>query len=143
MIEPLRDDCTERYSAFRVKWAKLWDGGRGLLRKSLLRQLRLRPDIEYKDLWANEEELQIATYSVRTCKELLGLPNERLVPGDTFEMIAAADAYGGDGFLDVLLTLEREFRLDLKDVIEKPTTLSDLVRYVREKRQKSEKDSSG
>ena len=60
MIEPLRDDFVEQASAFRRWWAKRWDGGNSLLRKSLFNQLRLRPDIAYKDLWTDEKERQIA-----------------------------------------------------------------------------------
>ena len=131
MIVPLRDDCAERYSAFRLKWAKRWDGGRGLLRKALLHQLSLRPDIEYKDLWTDEEERRTAARCMRVCKEMFGLPNERLVLNDPLEMLLAIDE---DGFIDFLRALEREFRLDLMcgDVVDKTTTLGGLVRYVHE-----------
>ena len=129
---PLRDDCAERYSASRVKWAKRWDDGLGLRRKALLRQLSLRPDIGYKDLWPDEEERRIAARCMSICKEMLGLPNERLVPDDPLEMLVAADGDGGDNFLDFIRALEYEFRLDLIDVIEKPTALGDLVHYIRE-----------
>ena len=130
MVEPLRDDCAERYSAFRLKWAKRWDGGRGLLRKTLLRQLSLRPDIEYKDLWTDEVERRITAYCLRDFKECLGLPNERLIPNDPLEMMASID---GDGFEDVLRDLEQKFRFifDL-DVWKVVKTFGDLVRYVRE-----------
>lgn len=132
MIEPLRDDCAERYSAIRQKWAKRWDDGRGLLRKTILRQLSLRPDIDYKDLWTDKEERQIAARCMGVCKEMLGLPNERLVPDDPLEILVAADGDGGDNFLDFIRALEYDFRLNLmcEDGVDKMTTLGDLVRYV-------------
>lgn len=130
MIEPLRDDCTEQASAFRRWWAKRWDGGNSLLRKSLLYQLRQRPDIEHKDLWTDEVERQISAYCLRAFKECLGLPNERLIADDPLEMVASID---GEGFEDVLKDLEQKFRFIFdQDVWKVVKTFGDLVRYVRE-----------
>ena len=126
MIEPLKDDCAARYSAFRRRWAKRWDGGRSLLRKSLLRQLRQRPDCA--DLWAAEDERRIAAACGRAFKENLGLPHARLVPDDALALLAAIDAEGVPG---VLPDLEREFRFIFEpDVWDKVKTFGELVRYV-------------
>ena len=35
MIEPLRDDCAERHSAFRLTWSRRLGGESALLRKTL------------------------------------------------------------------------------------------------------------
>ena len=130
MIEPLRDDCAERHSAFRLKWARRLVGENTLLRETLLRQLRLRPDIEHKDLWTDEAERQIAAYCLRDFKECLGLPNERLITDDPLEMVASID---GEGFEDVLKDLEQKFRFIFdQDVWKVVKTFGDLVRYVRE-----------
>ena len=129
-IEPLRDDCAERASAFRRKWAKSWDGGNSLLRKSLLAQLRQRPDIEYTELWPDGEDRRIAAYCLDDFKVCLGLPNGRLVPGDTLHMLASIDE---DGVNDVMQDLEHEFRLVFEqDVWNRVKTFGELVRYVRE-----------
>lgn len=130
MIEPLRDDCAERHSAFRLKWARRLGGENTLLRETLLRQLRLRPDIEHKDLWTDEVERQIAAYCLRYFKKCLGLPNERLIADDPLEMVASID---GEGFEDVLKDLEQKFRFIFdQDVWKVVKTFGDLVRYVRE-----------
>ena len=129
-IEPLRDDCAERASAFRQYWAKSWDGGNSLLRKSLLAQLRQRPDIEYKELWPDGEDRRIAAYCLDDFKVCFGLPNERLVPDDTLYMLASID---GDGVIDVMQDLEQEFRFIFEeDVWDRVKTFGELVRYVRE-----------
>ena len=126
MIEPLKDDCAARHSAFRRRWAKRWDGGRSLLRKSQLQQLKQRPDCE--DQWAAEDERRIAAACGRAFKENLRLPNARLVPDDALALLAAIDAEGVPG---VWPDLEREFRFIFEpDVWDKVKTFGELVRYV-------------
>ena len=76
------------------------------MRKSLLYQLRQRPDIEHKDLWTDEVERQISAYCLRAFKECLGLPNERLIADDPLEKVASID---GEGFEDVLKEAQASF----------------------------------
>ncbi len=131
MIEPLRDDCAERHSAFRLTWAIRLGGESALLRKTLLRQLRLRPDIKHEDIWTDEAERKIAACCLRGFKECLGLPNERLIADDPLEMVASID---DEGFEDALEDLEQKFRFIFdEDVWKTVKTFGDLVRYVRER----------
>lgn len=64
------------------------------MRKSLLAQLRQRPDIEYTELWPDGEDRRIAAYCLDDFKVCLGLPSGRLVPGDTLHMLASIDEDG-------------------------------------------------
>lgn len=137
MVTPLRDDCSERFSTLRLKWAKFYGGGWSLLVKSLRRQLEERAEPDWNDLWPNEEERRIAIRSSKTFKEYFGMPNAHLIPEDPMELIVAFD---GDGGVIALQELEDEYRLALNgkeqsviEGVDRPVkTFGDFVRYIRD-----------
>lgn len=135
MVTPLRDDCSERFSTLRLKWAKFYDDERSLLVKSLRRQLEERAEPDWDDLWPNEEDRRIAIRSSKTFKEYFGMPNAHLIPEDPMELIMAFD---GDGGVIALQELEDEYRLALNGGGQSVRegggvkTFGDFVRYIRD-----------